>query len=93
MTYVALSTENFQMCGFTVLAVESSEAEAEAAAETRLGKLVPGDFRSSTWHKNLRIISKSEAMKRGWINRNTWGDVLDALRNEEADRAEVTEYA
>jgi hypothetical protein len=72
------------MCGFTVLAVEGSKAEAETVAEERLGALVLGNVRSSTWHKNLRIVSKSEAMKRGWINRNTWSDVLSALRNDEA---------
>lgn len=92
MTYVALSTENFQMCGFTVLAVEATRLKAEATAETRLGKMVPGDFRSCTWHKNMRIVSKSEAMKHGWINRRTWSDVLEALRNEEADRAEAFKW-
>ena len=85
MTSLALSTEHFQMCGFTVLAVENSKAEAEAAAEMRLGKMVPGDFRSCTWHKNMRIVSKSEAMKRGWINRRTWGDVLVILQRLDAD--------
>ena len=67
-TYYAVSTENFQMCGMTLLGIGSSPAQAESEALEILGPLCATDFRSQTWHKNLRVVSKTEAMRKGWVN-------------------------
>lgn len=67
-TYYAVSTENFQMCGMSLLGIGSTRAEAESEALENLGALNPTDFRSQTWHKNLRVVSKTEALRKGWVN-------------------------
>lgn len=71
-TYYAMSTENFQMCGMTVLGVGSTKTDAMKEAEENLGPMIATDFRSTTWHKNLVCVSRSEAVRRGWIKRNAY---------------------
>ena len=65
--YYSMSTENAAASGWTVLGCGSTAAEAEIAAEARLPK--GGDFRADTWRKNLCTMSKSAAIRRGFVPR------------------------
>ena len=66
-TYYSMSTENAAMCGWTVLGVGSTAAEAEVEAEERLPR--GNDMRADTWRKNLCTMSKSAAIRRGFVPR------------------------
>jgi hypothetical protein len=72
VTYYAMSTENFQMCGMTVLGIGNTKGEALVEAEENLGPMIATDFRSTTWHRNLVCVSRSEAIRRGWIARKAY---------------------
>lgn len=67
-TFYAMSAENAAMSGWTVLAVESTRAAAQAAGEQH-DNLRGGDIRADTWRKNLVVLSDSAARKRGFIPR------------------------
>lgn len=61
-TYIAYSTENYELCGITVLAL----ADAAALAEAEGRKMLPGgsDMRADTWRKNFCVQSESALRRR-----------------------------
>jgi hypothetical protein len=69
-TYYSMSTDHAEMCGWTVLGVASAAATAELEAEDRLPRGT--DMRAQTWRKNLTTLSKSEAVRRGYVPRNAF---------------------
>jgi len=68
-TYYSMSTENAAACGWTVLGVGRTAAEAEVDAEERLPSAGRTDFTAATWRRNLTTLSESAARKRGFIPR------------------------
>lgn len=77
-TYYAMSTENAQMCGWTVLGVADTKQHAEEEAYRNLSAFREGgvahtpSFRDETWRKNLIVMSKSQAERRGFVRKGTW---------------------
>ena len=72
-TYVALSTTNYQTSGMEVFAIADTRDAAEVEAEERIiannGPLrqeCGTNIYTDTLLKNLRVVSKSEAIRRGW---------------------------
>jgi hypothetical protein len=70
-TYYAMSTEN-RMNGMTVLGVSNTKEQAVSEATENLGPMIATDFRSVTWHKNLLCVSRSEAVRKGWIPKDAY---------------------
>lgn len=66
-TYLAMSTTNYQTNGMRVLGI----AHTRAAAEEAGFDAVQGDnIYDETYRRNMVVVSKTAAIKKGWLSRD-----------------------
>lgn len=63
-TYYALTTENSRMLGWHILAEATTRDEARRRAHEALGPVRVGDIHDDTYRANLRIVSRTAAIRR-----------------------------
>jgi hypothetical protein len=74
MEYIAWSTENFESCGITILAVADSPSLAASEGRKRLPAVI-ADIRDDTWHKNFRVHSKTALVRQ--VGKRAYGAARD----------------
>ena len=63
-TYLALTTTNFRQNGYHVVCSGSDKAAVRKQAEENIGN---ADIYAQTEQRNLIVISKSEARRKGYV--------------------------
>ena len=63
-TYLALTTTNYRQNGYHVVSSGSDKAAVRKQAEEKIGN---ADIYAQTEQRNLIVISKSEARRKGYV--------------------------
>ena len=80
--YYALTSQNPQLLGWRIVGIGATAAEAECEAKAALLPLRADDIYAQTDHRNLRIVSKTEAQRRYGVSAR----VVEAFYETDADQ-------
>lgn len=89
-TYYALTTINAQTNGWAVVGIGATKDAAQTDAEDTLGPINAQDIYSVTQYRNLTVLSRSAAIRKGFLHRDAVPVWVEADEEGATGRYELT---